>query len=64
MLSYGGSFFTLTVPSTSYAGMLANDTAANTIAVLSHGSFMMHAVNVGQRHLQLNSTCDVNSDSS
>ena len=62
-LSYGGSF-TLTVSSTSYTGMSANDAAANTTVVLSRGGFTTHAMNMGQRNLQLNNTYNVNSDGS
>ena len=63
-LSYGGSFFTLTVSSTSYTGTSANEAAANTTVVLSRGGFTTHAMNMGQRHLQLNNTYNVNSDGS
>ncbi|KAG0696896.1 putative copper radical oxidase [Suillus ampliporus] len=62
-LSYGGSYFDLTVPSTAYSGS-ANAAAANTTVVLSRGGFTTHAMNMGQRHLQLNSTYTVNSNGS
>ncbi|KAH7907167.1 putative copper radical oxidase [Hygrophoropsis aurantiaca] len=62
-LSYGGNYFDLTVPSGSYSGN-ANDAAANTTVVLSRGGFTTHAMNMGQRHLQLNNTYAVNSDGS
>ncbi|KIK26153.1 glyoxal oxidase [Pisolithus microcarpus 441] len=62
-LSYGGAYFNLTVPATSYSGS-ANAAASNTTVVLSRGGFTTHAMNMGQRHLQLNSTFTVNSDGS
>ena len=61
-LSYGGTFFTLSVSSTSYTGMSANDAAAKTTVVLSRGGFTTHAMNMGQRHLQLNNTYNINND--
>jgi FlaG/FlaF family flagellin (archaellin) len=62
-LSYGGQYFDITVPASSYTGS-ANDAAANTTVVLSRGGFTTHAMNMGQRHLQLNNTYTVNSDGS
>ncbi|KAI6038557.1 putative copper radical oxidase [Pisolithus marmoratus] len=62
-LSYGGAYFNITVPATSYSGS-ANAAAANTTVVLSRGGFTTHAMNMGQRHLQLNNTFTVNSDGS
>lgn len=63
-LSYGGPYFNMTVSSTSYTGTSANNAAANTTVVLARGGFTTHAMNMGQRHLQLNSTYTVNSDGS
>ncbi|KAG9311209.1 glyoxal oxidase [Chiua virens] len=63
-LSYGGSYFNLTVSSTSYTKSSANDAAANTTVVLVRGGFTTHAMNMGQRHLQLNNTYSVNNDGS
>lgn len=63
-LGYGGSYFNLTVSSTSYTGTSANSAAANTSVVLSRGGFTTHGMNMGQRHLQLNNTYSVNSDGS
>jgi len=63
-LSYGGSYFDLTVSSTSYKGTSANEAAANTTVVLSRGGFTTHAMNMGQRLLQLNNTYTVNNDGS
>ncbi|KAG2123080.1 copper radical oxidase [Suillus clintonianus] len=62
-LSYGGSSFDLTVPSTAYSGS-GNAAAANTTVVLARGGFTTHAMNMGQRHLQLNNTYTVNGDNS
>ncbi|KAL4080006.1 glyoxal oxidase [Scleroderma yunnanense] len=62
-LSYGGAYFNITVPASSYGGS-ANAAAANTTVVLSRGGFTTHAMNMGQRHLQLNNTYTVNSDGS
>ena len=62
-LSYGGAYFNITVPASSYSGS-ANAAAANTSVVLSRGGFTTHAMNMGQRHMQLNNTYTVNSDGS
>ncbi|EGN94265.1 hypothetical protein SERLA73DRAFT_62449 [Serpula lacrymans var. lacrymans S7.3] len=62
-VTYGGQYFNITVPASSYSGS-ANAAAANTTVVLSRGGFTTHAMNMGQRHLQLNSTYTVNSDGS
>jgi hypothetical protein len=62
-LTYGGSYFNITVPSSSYTGS-ANTAASNTTVVLSRGGFTTHAMNMGQRYLQLNNTYTVNSDGS
>ncbi|KAF8837565.1 glyoxal oxidase [Paxillus ammoniavirescens] len=63
-LSYGGSYFNITVTPTSYANTSANNAAANTTVILSRGGFTTHAMNMGQRHLQLNNTYTVNKDGS
>jgi hypothetical protein len=62
-LSYGGNPFDITVPSSSYSGS-ANDAADNTTVVLLRQGFTTHAMNMGQRFLQLNNTYTVNSDGS
>ena len=62
-LSYGGAYFNITVSSSSYTGS-ANAAASNTTVVLTRGGFTTHAMNMGQRFLQLNSTYTVNSDGS
>ncbi|KAF8121523.1 putative copper radical oxidase [Boletus edulis] len=62
-LTYGGSYFDLTISPSSYTGS-ANAAAANTTVVLTRGGFTTHAMNMGQRFLQLNNTYTVNSDGS
>ncbi|KAI0264203.1 glyoxal oxidase [Gloeopeniophorella convolvens] len=60
-LSYGGNPFDITVPSSSYTGN-ANDAAANTTVWLIRQGFTTHAMNLGQRSLQLNNTYTVQDD--
>lgn len=62
-ISYGGPSFDITVPASSYSGS-ANDAADNSTVVIMRPGFTTHAMNMGQRHLQLNSTYTVNSDGS
>ncbi|KAG6810339.1 hypothetical protein H0H92_012345 [Tricholoma furcatifolium] len=62
-ISYGGSYFNITIPSTSYTGS-ANAAAGNTTVVLLRGGFTTHAMNMGQRYVQLNNTYTVNNDGS
>ncbi|KAG6831349.1 hypothetical protein H0H87_005494 [Tephrocybe sp. NHM501043] len=62
-ISYGGDPFDLTIPSTSYTGS-ANAAAGNTTVVLLRGGFTTHAMNMGQRYVQLNNTFTVKSDGS
>ncbi|KAI0353315.1 DUF1929-domain-containing protein [Trametes cingulata] len=62
-LSYGGDPFDLTVPASAYSGS-ANDAADNTTVVLIRGGWTTHAMNMGQRVMQLNNTYTVNSDGS
>ncbi|KAF5368716.1 hypothetical protein D9615_010316 [Tricholomella constricta] len=62
-ISYGGDSFDITVPGSSYAGS-GNDAAKNTAVVLLRGGFTTHAMNMGQRYLQLNNTYTVKSDGS
>jgi hypothetical protein len=62
-VSYGGNPFDVTLPSSSYSGA-ANDAAANTTVVLLRGGFTTHAMNMGQRYMQLNNTFTVNKDGS
>ena len=60
-LSYGGEYFDITIPSTSYSGA-ANDAADNTTIWLIRPGFTTHAMNMGQRILQLNHTYTVESN--
>jgi hypothetical protein len=62
-LSYGGPSFDITVPASSYSGA-ANDAADRTHVAVIRGGFTTHAMNMGQRYLQLNNTYTVNSDGS
>ena len=62
-ISYGGSSFDITVPASSYSGS-ANDAADNSTVVLMRPGFTTHAMNMGQRYMQLNNTYTVNSDGS
>ncbi|TFK65940.1 glyoxal oxidase [Pluteus cervinus] len=62
-ISYGGSPFDLTIPNTGYTGN-GNDAADSAQVVLHRGGFTTHAMNMGQRHLQLNNTYTVNDDGS
>ena len=62
-ISYGGDSFDITVPSSSYSGS-ANDAADNTTVVLMRAGFTTHAMNMGQRYMQLNNTYTVNQDGS
>jgi hypothetical protein len=64
-LSYGGQYFDLLVPSSAYpTGVNANDAAGNTTVVLVRGGFTTHAMNMGQRFMQLNNTYEVHSNGS
>ncbi|KAI0317557.1 glyoxal oxidase [Amylostereum chailletii] len=60
-LSYGGNPFDITVPASSYSGA-ANDAAANTSVWLMRPGFTTHAMNMGQRSMQLNNTFSVADD--
>jgi hypothetical protein len=62
-LSYGGNPFDITIPASSYSGA-ANDAADSSTVVIIRGGFTTHAMNMGQRYLQLNNTYTVNSDGS
>ncbi|THU78883.1 DUF1929-domain-containing protein [Dendrothele bispora CBS 962.96] len=59
----GGSSFDITVPSSSYSGS-ANNAAENTHVSVVRPGWTTHAMNMGQRYLQLNNTYTVNSDGS
>ncbi|KAG6853181.1 hypothetical protein C0991_006291 [Blastosporella zonata] len=60
-ISYGGDSFDITIPPSSYAGS-SNAAALNTTVVLLRGGFTTHAMNMGQRYVQLNNTYTVQSD--
>lgn len=60
-LSYGGNLFNITVPSSSYTGD-ADDAAGNTTVWLIRQGFTTHAMNMGQRIMQLNNTFTVQDD--
>ncbi|KAH8107268.1 glyoxal oxidase N-terminus-domain-containing protein [Phellopilus nigrolimitatus] len=62
-LTYGGSYFNVTIPASSYSGS-ANDAAANTTVWVMRQGFTTHAMNMGQRAMALNSTYTVNQDGS
>jgi len=62
-LSYGGKPFDITIPSNSYTGA-ANKAADATTVTILRGGFTTHAMNMGQRFLQLNNTYTVNKDGS
>jgi len=60
-LSYGGNPFDITIPSSSYSGS-GNDAADNTTVWLIRQGFTTHAMNMGQRIMQLNNTFTVQDD--
>ncbi|KAG2008467.1 copper radical oxidase [Coprinopsis cinerea AmutBmut pab1-1] len=60
-LSYGGKPFDITIPPSSYSGD-ANDAAENTIVAVVRSGFTTHAINMGQRFLQLEHTYTVQKD--
>jgi len=60
-LTYGGDYFNITVPSSSYSGD-ANDAATNTTVSIIRPGWTTHGINMGQRAMQLNSTVTVGSD--
>nr|GAT54049.1 predicted protein [Mycena chlorophos] len=62
-LSYGGNSFDITIPASSYSGS-SNDAAANSAVNVIRPGWTTHAMNMGQRFLQLNNTYTVNSDGS
>jgi hypothetical protein len=62
-ISYGGPSFDITIPASSYSGS-ANSAADNSTVVLVRPGWTTHAMNMGQRFLQLNNTYSVQSDGS
>ena len=57
-LSYGGPYFDILIPADSYSGS-GNDTADATIVTIVRSGFTTHAMNMGQRFLQLNNSYTV-----
>ncbi|KAH6904188.1 copper radical oxidase variant A [Coprinopsis sp. MPI-PUGE-AT-0042] len=62
-LSYGGDPFDITIPATSYSGS-ANDAADATIVSVIRPGFTTHAMNMGQRYMQLENSFTVKEDGS
>ena len=60
-ISYGGQPFKISIMAGSYSGS-PNDAAANTTVVLQRGGFTTHAMNMGQRLMQLDNTFTVQED--
>ncbi|KAJ6502403.1 copper radical oxidase variant A [Mycena sanguinolenta] len=62
-LTYGGDPFDITIPASSYSGS-SNDAANKTIVSVVRGGWTTHAMNFGQRYMQLRNTYTVNKDGS
>ncbi|KAG7095082.1 hypothetical protein E1B28_005870 [Marasmius oreades] len=62
-LTYGGDSFDVTIPASSYSGS-SNSAADNTRVSVLRPGWTTHAMNMGQRYLQLNNTYTVNKDGS
>ncbi|KAJ7449956.1 DUF1929-domain-containing protein [Mycena latifolia] len=62
-LTYGGNPFDITIPGSCYSGS-SDAAAANTTVALLRPGWTTHAMNMGQRYMQLNNTFTVNSDAS
>ncbi|KAJ7276322.1 glyoxal oxidase N-terminus-domain-containing protein [Mycena haematopus] len=62
-LTYGGNPFDITIPSSSYSGS-SNDAANKTIVSVVRGGWTTHAMNMGQRYMQLRNSYTVNKDGS
>ena len=62
-LTYGGKYFDITISPSSYSGS-ANTAADNTKIMVIRPGWTTHAMSMGQRALQLNSTYTVNNDGS
>lgn len=62
-LTYGGNPFDVTIPASSYSGS-ANDAADSAMVMVMRPGFTTHAMNMGQRSLQLNNTYTVKDDGS
>jgi hypothetical protein len=62
-ISYGGVAFDITLPASSYSGS-SNTAASSAKVVLLRPGWTTHAMNMGQRYMQLNNTYTVNQDGS
>ncbi|KAA1477801.1 DUF1929-domain-containing protein [Dentipellis sp. KUC8613] len=62
-LSYGGAPFNVSIPASSYSGS-SNAAADNTTVWLMRGGFTTHAMNMGQRAMQLKNTYTVSKNGS
>jgi len=62
-ISYGGSSFDITLSPSAYTGS-PNPSAESAVVALVRPGFTTHAMNMGQRYLQLNNTFTVASDAS
>jgi len=62
-LSYGGDPFNITISASSYSGS-SNDAAASAVVTLLRAGFTTHAMNMGQRAMQLRNTYTVQQDGS
>ena len=62
-ISYGGPSFDITLPASSYTSSPNTAAQSATVALVRPG-FTTHAMNMGQRYLQLNNTFTVNPDAS
>ncbi|KAK7062638.1 hypothetical protein VNI00_000126 [Paramarasmius palmivorus] len=62
-LSYGGGYFNITIPADSFSG-LSNDAAEKTHVAVIRPGWTTHAMNMGQRYLQLNNTYTVDKSGS
>jgi Domain of unknown function (DUF1929) len=60
-LTYGGDHFDITIPSSSYSGSVDTAAAATTVWLMRQG-FTTHAMNMGQRSMQLNTTYTIKTD--
>ncbi|KAF7352903.1 Glyoxal oxidase [Mycena venus] len=62
-LTYGGDPFDITIPASSYSGS-GNAAANSTIVSVVRTGWTTHAMNMGQRYMQLRNTYTVNRDGS
>jgi Domain of unknown function (DUF1929) len=60
-LSYGGAYFDITITPASYTGNVSA-AASSTMVYLIRQGFTTHAMNMGQRSMQLNSTYSVSAN--